>query len=110
MTRHAAYSLRAGKRTRYPFATFPHADAARRWLEAHPDDAVSFVPALPDPDPQPNLAAFRPREDDTLGACGCRDYHSADCPLRTGGTGRTADDWYAVLSRRDPDDVYGDDV
>jgi hypothetical protein len=97
VTRHAAYSLRAGKRTRYPFATFPHADAARLWLEAHPDDAVSFVPALPE-------------DDDTLGACGCRDYHSADCPLRTGGTGRTADDWYAVLSRRDPDDVYGDDV
>lgn len=30
---------------------------------------------------------------DTLGACGCRDYHMADCPTRTGAAdaGR---DWY----------------
>lgn len=24
------------------------------------------------------------RDDDTLGPCGCTDYHMADCPTRTG--------------------------
>jgi len=26
-------------------------------------------------------------ESDTLGSCGCIDYHYADCPTRQGGTG-----------------------
>lgn len=45
MTRHTAYT--AGRRS--PFASFPHADAARRWLAAHPDEAdrTRFVPPLP---------------------------------------------------------------
>ena len=30
--------------------------------------------------------------DDTLGPCGCTDYHMADCPTRTGGTGYTMAD------------------
>lgn len=97
MTRHAAYAVTStGRQSRHPFANFPHADAARRWVESHPDTRVRFVPALPDV----------PAEDETLGACGCTDYHLADCPTRTGGSGRTADDWYAVLSRRDRDDDY----
>lgn len=25
-------------------------------------------------------------DDDTLGPCGCTDYHMADCPLRTGSS------------------------
>jgi hypothetical protein len=25
-----------------------------------------------------------PEEDETLGSCGCTDYHMADCPTRTG--------------------------
>lgn len=94
MTRHAAYT--PGRR--YPFASFPHADAARRWVDAHPDTPVRFVPALPVED------------DDTLGACGCRDYHSADCPTRTGDAGMTADDYYARMSRPGYDSYYdGDD-
>lgn len=35
---------------------------------------------------------------ETLGACGCTDYHMADCPTRTG---------YAD-SMRDPYDEYDD--
>lgn len=94
MTRYAAYALRAGRPTRYPFATFPHAAAALRWVESHPDDAVRFVPPLPEPEPE------------TLGACGCTDYHLADCPIRTGGAGMSAEDHYARLSRRDYDEYY----
>jgi len=96
MTRHAAYKVtRAGRRLRYPFASFPHADAARRWVESHPDAAVAFVPPLPAED-----------DDDTLGACGCRDYHAADCPTRTGGSGMDADAYYARLSRPGYDPYY----
>lgn len=48
MTRHAAYALHAtGRPYRHPFATFPHADAARRWLANHPGTPVRFVPPLP---------------------------------------------------------------
>ena len=37
-----------------------------------------------------------PREEDSLGACGCTDYHMADCPTRTGGSDYDSreDDWY----------------
>ena len=48
MTRHAAYAVRSnGLPARHPFASFPHADAARRWVAAHPDTRVRFVPELP---------------------------------------------------------------
>jgi len=51
MTRHAAYAVRSnGRPAPHPFASFPHADAARRWVAAHPDEAVRFVPPLPDED------------------------------------------------------------
>jgi hypothetical protein len=47
MTRHAAYALTSrGYPRRHPFASFP-TDAAIRWLAAHPDTPVRFVPALP---------------------------------------------------------------
>ena len=32
------------------------------------------------------------REDDTLGPCGCTDYHMSDCPTPTGGDSRTMDE------------------
>lgn len=51
MARHTAYALHAdGTPYRYPFASFPHPEAARRWLAAHPGEAVKFVPALPEDD------------------------------------------------------------
>ena len=47
-TRHAAYAVRPnGRPARHPFASFPHPEAARRWLVAHPGEAVRFVPPLP---------------------------------------------------------------
>lgn len=49
-------------------------------------------------------------EDDTLGPCGCTDYHLADCPTRTGGTGMTAEDAYRMAYYRQAmADAYGDD-
>lgn len=48
---------------------------------------------------QADLAAQAPAdEDETLGACGCTDYHMADCSTRTGGTGYTLAD----LDEMDP--------
>lgn len=45
-----------------------------------------------------NMPKPEQREDDTLGPCGCVDYHMADCDLKTGGsvifTGDDPDDWY----------------
>jgi hypothetical protein len=111
MTRHAAYALYAGKPTRHPFATFPHADAARRWVASHPDAPVRFVPALPDEDDAERASAFGTwaGDDGTLGACGCVDYHAADCPTRTGGADGSYADHYARLSRPDHDDYYDAD-
>lgn len=89
MTRHAAYAVSStGRQSRHPFASFPHADAARRWAEAHPSERVRFVPALPEDAPE------------TLGACGCTDYHLADCPTRTGGTFSSAEGVWAAEARR----------
>jgi hypothetical protein len=52
MTRHTAYALHAdGTPYRHPFASFPHAEAARRYLAGHPEARVHFVPALPAPAP-----------------------------------------------------------
>ncbi len=45
---------------------------------------------------------YRTQEDDALGSCGCVDYHYADCPTRTGGSGMTADD-YLMIAERNPD-------
>jgi len=121
-TRYAAFAKTGGRRPRYPFASFPHADAARAWLANHPDKPVTFVPPLPDvcascgADVTNDAGAWldagtsHPHTcpDDTLGPCGCTDYHLADCPTRTGGSAGA--DWYAILGRqlRDADD-YGDD-
>lgn len=40
-------------------------------------------------------------EDDTLGNCGCVDYHMSDCPLRTAA--------YDSMNEPDPDDFYDRD-
>jgi len=51
-------------------------------------------------------AVYRSDEDDTLGSCGCTDYHMADCPLMTTssyGGGGSYEDQDAV---RD-DDGFG---
>lgn len=49
--RHTAYLMTTtGKRRRHPFASFPHAEAARRWMDAHPGERVIFSPPLPDTD------------------------------------------------------------
>lgn len=45
--------------------------------------------------------------DDTLGPCGCTDYHLADCPTRTGGAGMTSDDYLEAWAGRDLDDLEG---
>jgi len=45
------------------------------------------------------------QEVETLGSCGCVDYHMADCPLRTSG----ADAISAAEDRDDPDRHYEDD-
>lgn len=45
-------------------------------------------------------------EDETLGSCGCVDYHLADCPIRTGGNGMTADDYLDAWGSRDDDDFW----
>ena len=48
--------------------------------------------------------------DHTLGACGCTDYHMADCPTRTGGSYSSADAIWAAAERRQAreDDGYYD--
>lgn len=43
---------------------------------------------------------------ETLGPCGCVDYHYADCPLRTGGSDMTVEDYYDKFSDPDYDDYY----
>lgn len=47
---------------------------------------------------------------DTLGPCGCTDYHMSDCPTRTGGsvifTGDDQDDWYRDDYYYSADDPY----
>ena len=42
-------------------------------------------------------------DSESLGPCGCTDYHMADCPTRTGSY-----DYYAEAERYDPyyDDRY----
>ena len=45
------------------------------------------------------LGAATTAREDTLGACGCIDYHMADCPIMTGGR-----DYY---DEPDYDDGYG---
>jgi hypothetical protein len=41
---------------------------------------------------------------DTLGPCGCTDYHMADCPTRTGYTAEDRfDDWEANQARAERD-------
>ena len=59
-TRHVAYRLHStGRPYRHPFASFPHADAARRWLANHPDTPVRFVPPLPATDAEIAAAVDR---------------------------------------------------
>ena len=42
--------------------------------------------------------------------CGCpEDYHLADCPIRTGGSGKSAEDYYNEMSRRGYDSYYDED-
>lgn len=43
---------------------------------------------------------------ETLGNCGCTDYHMADCPLRTGDSGIDADTIYSMDA--DQFDAYMD--
>lgn len=43
-------------------------------------------------------------DDDTLGPCGCTDYHMADCPTRTG-----YHDYWAQNERNGYRDDYYDD-
>lgn len=45
---------------------------------------------------------------ETLGNCGCTDYHMADCPLRTGGSNMTTADWLDIISDPDYDEYYDD--
>lgn len=39
-------------------------------------------------------------DDETLGPCGCVDYHMSDCPTRTGGSFSSAEDVWAAMERR----------
>ena len=49
-------------------------------------------------------------DDDTLGACGCVDYHMADCPTRTGGSFDSPESiWAAVERQQRRADYYGED-
>jgi hypothetical protein len=93
--RHAVYRVTTtGRVPRVPFASMPTA-AARRYVERHPDYRLLFVPPIPDDD-----------HDDTLGPCGCVDYHMADCPTRTGGSNMTSADYLALWERRGSRDDY----
>lgn len=48
-TRHQAYRVHHdGTTYRHPFASFPHAEAARRWVANNDDTNVRFVPPLPE--------------------------------------------------------------
>jgi len=44
-------------------------------------------------------------EHETLGPCGCSDYHMADCPIRDGSSGMTKADY---LELYDTEDWYDD--
>ena len=59
------------------------------------NEEVMKMGYIPD---EPEQGAFLRQEeevDDTLGPCGCVDYHMADCPTRTGyADSFDQDDWY----------------
>lgn len=58
--------------------------------------------AAVDPNPAPTYdQAEQAAETDTLGPCGCVDYHRADCPLRTAQR-----DYYSEMEDREYDDYY----
>jgi hypothetical protein len=51
MTRHTAHAVtKTGRVNRVPFASMPTA-VALRWVAAHPEERVKFIPALPNTDP-----------------------------------------------------------
>lgn len=59
-------------------------------------------------DVNPEIHDCEPNE--TLGSCGCVDYHYSDCPIRTGGSSMTMDDYLAEWGRNGYDpDFYRDD-
>jgi hypothetical protein len=92
MSRHTAYAVApSGRVSRHPFASFPHADAARRWVAAHPDMPVRFVPALPAAACPPEDGHYVPGDDYVCEVCGAAwVLFETDDP--------TMDEWRMVLA------------
>lgn len=93
MSRHTAYAVSpSGRVSRFPFASFPHPEAARAWVAAHPRVSVRFVPALPAlHECPPEDGPYVPGDDFVCAVCGAAwVLFETDDP--------TMDEWRMVLA------------
>lgn len=77
------------------------------------EDARDFGIAVLAMTEQGFMRAFPEYNDDTLGSCGCIDYHMADCPTRTGGSWDSTgepDEGYDGGPDMDDEDDYALDI